>query len=245
MKPLYRHSFDDAKRNDDISSWRESHNENIRCRDFLDKEIAEKFDGSHLPPECVGNTVKEFGFDRTMWVIANTINERTHDGRICRENRDWASGFRIPNNRSNYDFALNSHSCLVEGLANQVQRMYSEIGLFNGKHIVKSDEPQNYAGKLLILRDSVLKEECRVPENQLFLAGGGFGCDPDSSGRKASVAPEVFGQFLSDGEQTHFNRSDFVGIIADEHIPQWAKEKLEQINEQKNEPQTAAPTLNM
>lgn len=239
MKLLYRHSFDDAKRNDDIASWRESRNENIRCRDFLDSEIREKFDGYTLPDDCVNNTVKEFGYDRTMWVIANTINERTHDGRICRENRDWASGFHIPDNRSNYDFALNSHSCLVEGLANQVRRMYNEIGLFNGKHIVKSDEPQNYAGKLLILRDSVLKEECRTPENQLFLARGGFGCDPTSSGRK------VFGQFLSDGEQTHFNRSDFVGIIADEHIPQWAKEKLEQISEQKNESQTAAPTLNM
>lgn len=239
MKPLYRHAFSEAKCNDDIFSWRESRKENIRCRDFLDSEIREKFDGAHLPPECVGNTVKEFGYDRTMWVIANTINERTHDGRICRENRDWASSLRIPNNRSNYDFALDSHSCLVEGLANQARQMYNEIGLFNGKHIVKSNESQNYAGKLLILCDSVLKEECRTPENQLFLAGGGFGCDPDASGRK------IFGQFLSDGEQTHFNRSDFVGIIADEHIPQWAKEKLEQISEQKNESQTAAPTLNM
>ena len=239
MKPLYRHAFSEAKCNDDIFSWRESRKENIRCRDYLDSEIREKFDDAHLPPECVGNTVKEFGCDRTMWVIANTINERTHDGRICCENRDWASSLRIPNNRSNYDFALDSHSCLVEGLANQVRQMYNEIGLFNGKHIAKSNESQNYAGKLLILCDSVLKEECRTPENQLFLAGGGFGCDPDASGRK------IFGQFLSDGEQTHFNRSDFVGIIADEHIPQWAKEKLEQINEQKNELQTAASTLNM
>ena len=239
MKALYRHSLDDAKHNDDIASWRESHNENIRCRDFFDNEIREKFDGYTLPKDCVNNTVKEFGYDRTMWVIANTINERTHDGRICRENRDWASGLRIPNNRNNCDFVLNAHSCLIEGLANQVQRMYNEIGLFNGKHIVKSSEPQNYAGKLLILRDCVLKEECRVPENQLFLARGGFGCDPTASGRK------IFGQFLSDGEQTHFMRSDFVGVIADEHIPQWAKEKLEQISEQKNESQTAAPTLNM
>lgn len=139
------------------------------------------FDGAHLPPDCLENTVNEFGFDRTMWVIANTINERSHDGRLCRGNRDWASGFRIPNNRSNFDFALNSHSCLIEGLADQVRRMYSETGLLNGKHIVKSNEAQNYAGKLLILSDNVLKEECHTPENQLFLA---------------SVVPEVFGQFL-------------------------------------------------
>lgn len=100
--------------------------------------------------------------------------------------------------------------------------------LFDGSHAVQSDEPQNYKGKLLILRAESLKEEYRTPENQLFLA----------SGRK------VFGKFLSDGEETHFYRSDFVGILSDEHTPQWAKEKLEQLASQ-NAEQKAAPENNI
>ena len=94
---------------------------------------------------------------------------------------------------------------------------------------MKSDEPQDYKGKLLIIRAEVLKEEFRTPENQLFLAENGFGCSPTASGRK------VFGQFLSDGERAEFCRSDFLGIIADENIPDWAREKLSEISEQKNE----------
>lgn len=109
--------------------------------------------------------------------------------------------------------------------------------LFDGSHAVQNDEPQNYKGKLLIIRAESLKEEFRTPENQLFLASGGFGCDPNASGRK------VFGCFL-DSEETHFQRSDFVGIIADEHIPQWAKEKLEQFASQ-NEEQKAVPENNI
>ena len=86
--------------------------------------------------------------------------------------------------------------------------------MFDNNHIIQSNEPQNYTGKLLIIKETSLKEEFRTPENQLFLASGGFGCKPDSGNKK------VFGKFLSDGEESYFYRSDFVGVIADEHIPE-------------------------
>ena len=66
MIPLYRYSAETAKHNSELDVWRESRNENIRCRDFLDEQIREKFDGMHLPDECIENTVKEFGYDRTI-----------------------------------------------------------------------------------------------------------------------------------------------------------------------------------
>ena len=170
MKHLYRNSLREAQSTDRVQLWKDSLCENIRCRDFLDKMVAEKFDGYNLPSECIQQTVKEFGYDRTMWVISNTIEQRSGDGRICRDNRTWAKSFNIPKSERNSEFALNCHSCLVDGLAGQVQKMYSELGLFSVKHIVQSDEPQDYTGKLLILRDTALKEEFRTPENQLFLA---------------------------------------------------------------------------
>ncbi len=239
MKPLYKFSFSEAKRSGETEEFRESFQENIRCRDFLDNEIKEKFDGMHLPNECAENAVKEFGYDRTMWVIANTVLERDGDGRFHNKNRDWAKSLNIPKENRNYEFALRSHSCMVDGLAGQVQKMYAQLGLFSGEHIVQSDEPQNYKGKLLVIRADVLKEECRTPENQLFLASGGFGCSPSSSGRK------VYGQFLSDGEKTQFYRSDFVGVISDEHIPDWAKEKMEQIQAKQEQETAPDQTINL
>jgi len=237
MKPLYKYSVETAKHDGELDAWRESRDENIRCRDFLDEQIAKRFDGMTLPSDCVENTVKEFGYDRTMWVIANTIQNRKGDGRFHSRNTEWAKRFNIPDTGRNHEFALNSHSCLVDGAADDIRKMYAKLGLFSGEHIVKSDEPQDYTGKLLILRDTSLSEEYRTPENQLFLAESGFGCDVDKIGRK------VFGHFLSDGEKAQFYREDFIGVIADEHIPDWAREKLEQLTAEQM--QNESPEMKM
>lgn len=66
MIPLYRYSAETAKNDGELDTWRESKKENIRCRDFLDDQIAKRFDGLTLPSDCVKNTVKEFGYDRTI-----------------------------------------------------------------------------------------------------------------------------------------------------------------------------------
>ena len=239
MKPLYRYSLDEAKRCGEGDNWLESHKENIRCRNLLDDQVRQCYKDNILSPEGLENTVKEFGYDRTMWVIANTIIMRHGDGRFHRQNNDWARSFSIIKSNRNYEFALNSHSCLVDGLADQVRRMYQALGFYGSEHIVKSDEPQDYTNKLLIIRDISISEEYRTPENQLFFATGGFGCDPEASGRK------VYGQFLSDGEKTHFNRSDFVGVIADEHIPEWAREKLSKLTAKQEQTQNDTPKMDM
>jgi len=239
MMLLYRNSLETAKRDGELDAWRESRNENIRCRDFLDEQVREKFDGFRMPDECAENAIKEFGYDRTMWVIANTILERHGDGRFHRENNDWARKLNIPQWRNNYEFALRSHSCIVDGLASDVRKMYAALGLFSGEHIADPGEPQDYAGKLVILRDTALKEECRTPENQLFLAESGFGCSPEKVGKK------VFGRFLSDGEKGQFYRQDIIGVIADEHIPDWAREKLSEITAEREQTQDNTPKMGM
>ncbi len=239
MIPLYKYSAETAKHDGELDAWRKSKSENIRCRDFLDEQIAKRFDGMTLPSDCVENTVKGFGYDRTMWVIANTIQNRKGDGRFHSRNTEWAKRFNIPDTGRNYEFALNSHSCLVDGAADDIRKMYAELNLFSVEHIVRSDEPQDYTNKLLILRDTSLKEEYRTPENQLFFATGGFGCSPTASGRK------VFGHFLSDGEKAEFCRQDFIGIASDEHIPDWASEKLKAMSEDNEQSQDYSPEMKM
>ena len=68
-----------------------------------------------------------------------------------------------------------------------------------------------------------IKDEYKKPEYQLFYAQSGFGCSPSARGRK------VFGTFLYDGERTNFDRSRLFGALKPELIPEWAKEKVKEL----------------
>ena len=74
-----------------------------------------------------------------------------------------------------------------------------------------------------MLSPSILKDRYLCQKNQLWLATGGFGSHPYSSGRA------VFATCLRDGEKTRWNREDIVGVLDEKHLPDWAREKLKEL----------------
>ena len=99
--------------------------------------------------------------------------------------------------------------------------MSADLKLLGRGECIADDN--EYAGKLLILKPTSLKEEFRQPYFQYFYATSGFGCYPDKLGAK------VFGKILADGEECFFYRSDFIGVADTEKLPQWAKKRLEAV----------------
>lgn len=93
-------------------------------------------------------------------------------------------------------------------------------GLFTEEHVIKGSSNQDYEGKVLVVRSGWFNDWSRKPENQLFLASCGFGCDP------SKIGTAVFGKFLIDGEQTRLERYDFLGVLDEQYMPDWAKIKL-------------------
>ena len=57
-------------------------------------------------------------------------------------------------------------------------------------------------------------------------AHDGFGCLPHAIGRSVRCT------CLSDGEMTRWNRSEFIGVLDDKFLPEWAKPKLAELNAQ-------------
>jgi hypothetical protein len=255
LKPIYRSSWSDAKEHDALDKWRESQAENIRCRDFLNEQVAQYYNDSTLDSEnIIRNSVDEFGWDRTMWVLANHVQHYDFDGRFSSQNKAWAKGIYIPRaadwekQRDPYlrdyttDYLLNSHNTLSDSLVSRVQKMYTALNLYDHRHCTEGDvHRQDLKGKLLILRDTTLRESCRTPENQIILASCGFGCSPNAVGRA------VFGEFLIDGEKARFDRQDFVGIVDDRYLSDWAKEKLAELqpeqSPQEAPDETSAPAM--
>lgn len=62
-------------------------------------------------------------------------------------------------------------------------------------------------------------------------AHDGFGCHPHAIGRSIRCT------CLGDGEHTRWNRTDFIGVLKEEFLPEWAKEKLEQMTASEAEKQ--------
>lgn len=234
--PLYHAALDDAQRLDEVEAWRASYLENIRCRDFIGDSIDQNYDGHGLGGDTAGDAIAEFGFDRVNWVLSNTVQLYSYDGRISAENKAWAGEFYIPQDNSGKwdhrrDYAVHDRADLVDMVVRDARQAWAALRLFDKSHCLPFSEFQNVTGHLLALKPTALKESCRTPENQVFLAELGAGTVPTARGRM------IGGKFLFDGEFAKFNREDFIGALKPEHFPEWAVEKmLEPEPEQAQEP---------
>ena len=194
---LYLSSLSEAKRQDEIGLWQASHSENVACK----------------------QAIEEVG-----WVLSSTLQQKQYDGRFSPQNKTWAASTFIPPCDRNYEFAVESHPAVLDGFVNAFREAQAELKLFDGSHC-DDMTGQELEGTVLVMSPFTLKESYWAPENQLWLATGGFGCTPTASGRA------VYATCLGDGEQARWNRSDFIGILREEHLPDWAREHLEQLQQ--------------
>ena len=76
---------------------------------------------------------------------------------------------------------------------------------------------------VVAIRADCLRPEYRTADKQLVLITGGFGSHANSRGRA------VYTTNLYSGKESRWNREDILGIVKPEYMPDWAKERLKQI----------------
>ena len=236
---LYPWTAEEARRGGKIEIWRTSHKANIACRDAIEEAIRQSFDGMHLKEDCLRPVLEEFGYKRTSWVLSNTLQMLKWDGRFSPANKHWAEKTFIPADLNhNSDFVIRSHPAVLDGFVDLYRKAYQKLGLFSGEHCIGDRAEQDFTGRVLVLSPSTLKESFWAPENQLWLAHDGFGCRPHAIGRSIRCT------CLGDGEMTRWDRSEFVGVLDDKYLPEWAKEKLTELTAPKQDaPELAGMTL--
>ena len=223
---LYHGSAREAGEKHQLDLWRASHRANIACRDAIEAAIRQNFDGMHLKPDCVKPVLEEYGFKRTEWVLAATLQRLSWDGRFSRTNKQWAAQLWIPpDEQHNAEFTVRSHPAVLDGFVDLYRKAYQALELFGPEHCTSNRAEQDYTGKVLVLSPDVLKEACWSQKNQLWLAHDGFGCRPNAIGRSVRCT------CLGDGEMTRWNRHEFIGVLDDEFLPDWAKESLTQLRQ--------------
>ena len=230
--PVYRYSIEEAKINDEMDRWKESYRENCDCARSIEKMLRLNSSNVETLESAVDNIVHEYGLERVFYVLANTLKENSHNKEFSDETKMWISSMStcIETDDTTWLFSIDCESSEVDRFVKTLKQIWDEKELFNQHHCLSERDGEiDYTGKVVVISPHVLKDEYKTPENQLFLARCGFGCKPDSLGRK------VFGEFLVDGEETYYLRSELLGVIKDEFLPEWAANRLEEIKNQSEE----------
>lgn len=89
--PIYKGSYEYAYQHGEEEQHLASNRANIACRDAIDKAIAHHYHDSCLNTEAaVKEVVQQFGYERMFYVLANTVQSMDRDGRVSRNNKEWA-----------------------------------------------------------------------------------------------------------------------------------------------------------
>jgi len=87
--------------------------------------IAEHYRDNRLDPVCVQEVIEVYGFERTAFVLANTVQDKTWDGRISPDNKEWAKSIPVPDDggRRNYEFVCGqAHPGLINLFVNRFRK---------------------------------------------------------------------------------------------------------------------------
>ena len=145
--PVYRQTGMHAREHGELDQFRQSNVANIACRAAIEKAIAENFDGMRLRADAAAQVLSEFGAERVQFVLANTVQQKSWDGRFSRENKAWAATFAIePDVVMGMDrrlqFIVNSHPAVLDGFITMTRKAALESERPSVLESLKKKAPQ-------------------------------------------------------------------------------------------------------
>lgn len=122
---VYRQSFQEAVERGEVDQFHASRELNSDCAITI-KEMLSKYYNYKTycldTAAAVKEVVDQFGFDRTIGVLANTIRHFDYDGRISRSNKEWAR--TIPSLGDGGGILIHSSPGLIDLFADRVRHDY-------------------------------------------------------------------------------------------------------------------------
>jgi len=136
--PLYLENARYAREHGELDLLQASHKANIACRDAIEAAIRDGFDGMRLSGDAAKGVLARFGPERVAHVLAATLLGKAWDERFSRDTMAWAASvpmFDTGNRR--YDYAINSHSTVLNGF----------VGLVRKEMAAARDQPEQASEK--------------------------------------------------------------------------------------------------
>lgn len=127
--PIYFHSATYAHEHGELDQYRASHKANIACKEAIEQAIADNYQDNCLSSACVQQVLQQFDYGRIFYVLANTVRQKDHDGRISRDNKAWAQTIPVCEDKDGFGYDQNvyfvvdrSHTGLMDLFLTQARR---------------------------------------------------------------------------------------------------------------------------
>ena len=123
--PVYKYPGDYAKENGELEQYRTSYQANAACKSQIEAAISKYHDGFHFESKAaVRDVVQKFGYERTLFVLAATVENNLHDGRYSSANKDWARTVPVFDSKRSGEYAVRSHPVLVDAFLATARHEY-------------------------------------------------------------------------------------------------------------------------
>ena len=129
---FYGHTLSYAAEHGEVDKYMESHKFDRECKEAVEGTIRQNFDGMHLKHDIVKPLAEKYGAERMAFILANTLQQESWDGRFSRDNKAWASEFYIPENivhgiDMNRELTVGSHPAVLDGFIGMFRREVLEL----------------------------------------------------------------------------------------------------------------------
>lgn len=112
--PVYLYPQEYAAENGELDKYRLSRKLNLACKEAIEQAIGAHYSENRLDTTAAVKQVADaFGYERTLYVLAITVQYKGHDGRISDANKDWAMSVPIFEDRID-DSADNNRFLVVD-----------------------------------------------------------------------------------------------------------------------------------
>ncbi len=124
---VYEHSLKYAMEHGEVDQYMDSRKLDRECKKAVEETIRQNFDGMHLNDDIVKPLAEQYGSERMAFVLANTLQQESWDGRFSRDNKEWAAEFHIPENivhgtDRNCELIVSSHPAVLDGFIDMFRR---------------------------------------------------------------------------------------------------------------------------
>ena len=94
--PIYHEMANYAYEAGEMDAYRASHLANIACCDSIETAINENYGDNRLNAQAaVQGVMEKFSPERVAYVLANTVQQKSHDGRITTSVKEWAKKVEV------------------------------------------------------------------------------------------------------------------------------------------------------